>query len=396
MRRAGPPSELARLAAPILELADQSWQRMHWWIGLMAVLYALSGITIVRPDEAAVVLRWGRLVGATPALQEHGPGLLFALPRPIDEVVRVQVNHVWDLPIDALAASGEAGNTLDPITQGYAVTGDKNIVHVRMVAHYRVREPAEWAFYGPKAEDVLRVEVSAAMVRSLGEMGIDRVLSDGRKDLVAAATRRAQAGLDQARSGLELTSLELVALTPPKALLADFNAVQSAFIGSETAIKNARAFAANAIPQAQGAADSAVQSARTDAASELAAARGEAGAFRALEGEYKADPAVVRERLYRDAVDQAIAAAEDVRWIPPPLDGGYHGMRLTVPPGVAGSRPLSPESGPAPETGAEPAADGGDSGAAPEGPADATPADLTPDNEPANQPPGAGQDQDQD
>ena len=40
------------------------------------VLYLLSGITIVKSDEVAVILRWGRLVGATPALQQHGPGLL--------------------------------------------------------------------------------------------------------------------------------------------------------------------------------------------------------------------------------------------------------------------------------------------------------------------------------
>src|SRR5213075_2458449 len=36
-----------------------------------------------------------------------------------------------------------------------------------------VREAAEWAFYAPNAEDVLRVEVTAAMMRSLGEMGGD-------------------------------------------------------------------------------------------------------------------------------------------------------------------------------------------------------------------------------
>ena len=70
----------------------------------MAVLYALSGITIVKPDEVAVVLRWGRLVGDTPALQQHGPGLLFAFPRPMDEVVRVQVKHVWEVPVSYACA----------------------------------------------------------------------------------------------------------------------------------------------------------------------------------------------------------------------------------------------------------------------------------------------------
>ncbi len=70
---------------------------MHWWVATMTLLYVASGITIVKPDEVAVILRWGRLVGATPAFQEHGPGLLFALPRPVDRVVRVPVKHVWEV-----------------------------------------------------------------------------------------------------------------------------------------------------------------------------------------------------------------------------------------------------------------------------------------------------------
>ena len=171
----------------------------------MAVLYAVSGITVVKPDEVAVVLRWGRLVGDTPALQQHGPGLLFAFPRPVDRVVRVPVKHVWEIGVNTLAVVGRnnaeeddvtSNVTLDPLTQGYALTGDQNIVRVAMAVRYRVRDPAEWAFYGPPSEDILRVEVTAAMVRSLGEMGVDRVLADGRKSLIATATRRAQAGLD--------------------------------------------------------------------------------------------------------------------------------------------------------------------------------------------------------
>ena len=338
MRRQRPSSEVARLAQPVLGLLDGAWQRMHWWVAAMACLYLLSGITIVRSDEAAVVLRWGRLVGETPALQEHGPGLLFSFPRPVDQVVRVKVKHVWDVPVNTLAsADGGAGyDTLDPVTQGYAVTGNQNIVHVNMVAHYRVREPAEWAFYGLKAEDALRVEISAAMIRSLGEMDIDRVLSDGRKELIATATHRAQEGLDAAHSGLELTSLELIKLAPPQALAGDFNAVQSAFIGAETSIKNARTYSENAIPKAQADADTEVQDARSAAASDLATARGEAGAFLALEREYKADPAVVGERLYRDGVDRAIAGAGRIQWVPPPVGGNYHGMRISIAPEDAG------------------------------------------------------------
>ncbi len=381
MRRLKAPSEISRLASPIAHLLDGAWQRMHWWIATMAVLYALSGISIVRPDEVAVILRWGHLVGATPALQEHGPGLLFAFPRPIDRVIRVQVKHVWEVPVTTLSAGDDAiafeGLTLDPIMQGYALTGDQNIVHVDMVARYRVREPAEWAFYGPKADDVLRVEVTAAMVRSLGEMGVDRVLSDGRKDLVDTAMRRAQTGLDAVHSGLELTSLELARLSPPLVLARDFDAVQSAYIGAETSKKEAQAFAESAIPQAQADTDSKLQSARAAAASDLAVAHGDAQAFGALDREYRANAVVVRERLYRDSVERAIASAGNVRWVPPPFGGTYRGLHITVNAGNAGPNPrsnaaasppvvppapsTSPRStGPVPPAGGQGAAGGGD------------------------------------
>jgi membrane protease subunit HflK len=173
------------------------------------------------------------------------------------------------------------------------------------------------------------------MVRSLGEMGVDRVLSDGRKSLVATATRRAQAGLDASRSGLELTSLELTKLAPPRALAPEFDAVQSAFIGAETRRKEAQAFAETALPQAQAAADAQIQQAHAASSAELAQATGEGAAFLALDRQYRANPSVVRERLYRDAVERAIGQAGNVRWVPPPVGGSYHGFRITIGPSRA-------------------------------------------------------------
>jgi len=346
MRSVGAPSQLGRLIAPLVRALDALWQRMHWWVIAMAVLYAVSGVTIVRPDEVAVILRWGRLVGATAALQEHPPGLLFAFPRPIDRVVRVPVKHVYEVAISTLAPSADGAlytSTLDPVTEGYALTGDRNIVHATVVARYRIRDAAEWAFNGPKADDVLRVEVTAAMVRTLGELEVDRVLADGRNDLIAAATRRAQAGLDACHSGLELASLELTRLSPPGALATDFAAVQSAFIGAETQRKDAQAYAERALPEAQAESDVGLQAARGDADVDRGQARGDAAAFLGLAREYRRSPAVVRERLYRDAVERALGVAGSLRWVPPPVGGRYTGLRITVPSGRVSSAPSADE-----------------------------------------------------
>ncbi|MFI5316052.1 MAG: protease modulator HflK [Myxococcota bacterium] len=325
---------------------------MHWWLALLAALYAGSGIIVVRPDEVAVVLRWGRLVGDAAGTRVHGPGLLFALPRPVDQVVRVKTKYVSQLPIESLAESpGHPGygDTLDPLFVGYALTGDQNVVHVAMKASYRVSDPADWAFYGPRSEEILRVEVAAAMVRSLGEMGVDHALSDGRKLLVAAATRRAQAGLDAAHSGLSLVSLELIGLRPPAALASDFDAVQSAYIESETKKKDAQAFAQDVVPRAHATADAAVQAARADAAAARALADGQAAAFPALHREYANNPAVVRERLYRDAVERALGHAQAVHWIPPQSSANGQHMRVVLAPDAAGARRLTPPPPPAGE-----------------------------------------------
>jgi modulator of FtsH protease HflK len=362
MRRRAAPSEWARLIEPFLATLDAAWQRMHWWVLMMGVLYLISGISVVRSDEVAMVERWGRLLGSTPAEQIHGPGLLLAFPPPIDRVVRVSTQSVREVVVATLASDMGAkgpsqlaqepdrdtigktmgaksprqaptytGETLDPLTVGYALTGDQNIVHLTMAARYRVRDPVEWAFRGPDSETILRAEVTAAMVRSLGEMGVDQVLAEGRKDLIGRATRRAQEGLDVAHSGLELVSLELISLSPPAALTAHFQSVHGADISAETQRQTAHALAQKVVPEAQASANQSVQAARAEAATELAQAEGAAKSFLALQREYRSDPGVVRERLYRDSLEKALGATALTRWIPPPVAGSEH-LRLEIGP----------------------------------------------------------------
>lgn len=358
MSRKAPPSEIRRLALPVARLIDGAWQRMHWWIVAMAVLYALSGITRVRPDEVAIVLRWGRLVGDTPALQQHGPGLMFAFPRPIDEVVRVKTKSVQEVIVVTLAPLGISdpdetpsnyGITIDPLMEGYALSGDDNVIQLSAIARYRVRDPVDWQFYAPKSDDILKSEITQALTRTIGEMPVDYLLAEGRKDLVATVTRRAQEGLDAVRAGLELTGIELTSLGPPPTLQPEFSSVQTAFIGAETQKKDALAFAAAAAPQASAEVDVKLQGARAQADSALALARGEATAFRILEREYRASPAVVHERLYRDGIERALGQT-NVRWLPPPPAGGrYNGLRVTIPGPNSSSGTPPPVSAPAPE-----------------------------------------------
>jgi membrane protease subunit HflK len=115
--------------------------------------------------------------------------------------------------------------------------------------------------------------------------------------------------------------------------------VQSAFIGAETSRKEAQAYAETVVPLARAQADATVQAARGEAEANRAAAAGDAAAFLALSREYRANPQVVRERLYRDAVERAVADAGRVRWVPPPNGARYSGFRITLPSGTTATSP---------------------------------------------------------
>ncbi len=114
----------------------------RWVIALMLVLFFCSGITQVTSEGVGLQLRFGRLIGAP-----HEPGLVLALPFPIDQVIdvptkqegEVEIKEVWK-QVSTMAAQDE----IDPTLEGYCLTGDQNILQTRLVAKYRITDPVRF------------------------------------------------------------------------------------------------------------------------------------------------------------------------------------------------------------------------------------------------------------
>src|SRR4051794_19378950 len=98
-------------------------------IGLLA--YLATGVAQVRPDERAVVRRFGTVVA------RPGPGLWVGLPWGMDRVDRVQVRTVRQLTVGFDDSAIEESLTT---SAGQVLTGDQNLVNVRLVAEYAVSE----------------------------------------------------------------------------------------------------------------------------------------------------------------------------------------------------------------------------------------------------------------
>jgi membrane protease subunit HflK len=318
----------ASKTGPLLESLTTVFRLLKWAAALAALAILLSGITVVKPDEVALRLRFGKLTGQTRAEQVHGPGLLVALPYLVDDVVRVPVKRVHELRIDALAGGpGASRDRLDITSAGYALTADHNIVQPAGVLKYQIADPVAWALRIVAPEAVVRDAVVSALTQTLGEMTIDTVLVGGQKQLAAQAVGRAQARLDAEGPWVRLLALEFTALRPPLQVAGDLDAVQSAFVERKTRVDEARSYREQALPQAAADAQSRVRQAEADEAARLAQARGAAAAFVAIREEYRRNPAVVRQRLYREAMERALSTVGGRILVPPGADTG----RILIP-----------------------------------------------------------------
>ena len=199
--------------------------------GLLAVLLvAVSGVTVIKPDEVALRLRFGRLTGQTAADQVHPPGLLISFPYLVDEIVRVPgPKRVLELRVDALKAkSALAFDGVDITRDGYAITGDNNLVQPEVLVKYQIVDPVRWALRANDPETVVHDAVVSALTRSITEIGVDEVLTSGKRALTQIAKRRAQARLDESGTWVRLTAIEFSSLQPPAQVARFFDDVQKA------------------------------------------------------------------------------------------------------------------------------------------------------------------------
>ena len=143
----------------------------------VAVVFFLTGLYRVRQYEEAIVLRFGRIVTYTDdqgqRTARRGPGLHFAWPFLIDEILRFPVESVLEERIDAFWYKEREGDApgsrvppgIKPGDEGFTLTGDANILHSKWIVHYRVTDPVKFCegLADPSAKRIVAVgDCSAA------------------------------------------------------------------------------------------------------------------------------------------------------------------------------------------------------------------------------------------
>ncbi len=312
-------------SAPVLSSFEGKLKYLSWMFPVLLVVYVLSGVIVVGSDEVAVVLRLGKLSGGSAASAQKYPGMHYTLPRPFDEVVRVKVKKVYEIEISDLHSRGRRSPwpspTIDPTEEGYVLTGDRNVVQVDMMARFMIAEPVAFALNQADPEAVLKSAIMAATVRTMGEVEVDSVLSEGRAAFIVKVVQRAQQRLDRSKTGIDLVSIEVTDLAPPEQVKEDFDQVQAAFIDMQTQVTEARKERELEVPRAQADREQRLREADVYAAELLGLARGEAAMWSDLYEQYRQNRQVVRDRLYHENMEVSLSGASRLRFIPPPENG---------------------------------------------------------------------------
>ena len=268
-------------------------------IGLIAIIIVLiwagSGFYIVDASQRGVVLRFGKLIEIT----ESGPR--WHLPFPIEAVQIVNLSQVRTVEV------GYRENVKNKVVkESLMLTDDENIIDIQFAVQYFLSDPAAYLFNNRMPEENVRQAAETAIREVVGKSKMDFVLYEGREQVAASATKLIQEILDRYKSGILISKLTMQNAQPPEQVQAAFDDAVKAGQDRERQKNEGQAYANDVIPRASGAAARLIQESQGYKQSVIANAEGDVSRFRQVLVEYEKAPAVTRERMYLDMMQQVM------------------------------------------------------------------------------------------
>ena len=258
-------------------------------IVVIAVIWLATGFYKIEEAERGIIMQFGRYHDTTLS------GLHWHIPRPIQKVVKVDVSNVSTLSVNATM-----------------LTQDENIVDVEASVQYRIGNPTDYLFKVSNPEKTLVEASESALRESIGKSKMDFIITEGRAHIATDVQTLTQEILDQYKTGLLITKVNIRQAKPPEAVKEAFDDVNKAR-EDEVRFKNeADAYRNEVIPRARGASARIREEADGYKQEVVARAEGEADRFTKLLKEYKRAPGVTRDRLYIDAVESVLGNSSKI------------------------------------------------------------------------------------
>ena len=291
---------MAEQAIPEIEAPPAGFRRTRRHIAMALVaLWLLSGVYLVAPDQQAVETRFGKVV--SPRVL---PGIHYALPWPIESVIKLKVQQQQRLVVGGDPPDSVLGRT-QPLASQF-LTGDKNIINMRVVVQYYVGVPADYLF---RHQDVARsvgAAVEAELARRIAHRSVDAVLTTEKVAIQDEVLAAAQKRVNEYDAGVILSTVNIETVGPPPEAADSFRDVASAKADSARIVNEAQGYSNDVIPKARGEAQQMLEVAEGYKQKKINEAAGDVARFNQLNAEYTKAAQVTGERLYVEAMEQIL------------------------------------------------------------------------------------------
>lgn len=274
-------------------------------VAVALFIWLVTGFYVVNQGERGVVLHFGKKAEITDA------GLRWHLPFPIEKVEKVNVEKVSTIEIGYRSNRSGGGKSKVP-KEALMLTQDENIIDIEFAVQYKIKDAADYLFNVRDPETTIVQATESAVREVVGKSTLDFALTEGRDQVARSSRELLQAILDKYTTGVHIVTIETQKAQPPEEVKPAFDDAVKAREDEQRLKNEAEAYANDVIPRARGAAARYLQESEGYKASVIARAEGDARRFTQIANEYVKAPAVTRERLYIEMMEQVLSSTTKI------------------------------------------------------------------------------------
>lgn len=258
-------------------------------LGVVVAVWLASGCYLVGPAEKAVITRFGQFERVA------GEGPNYHLPWPVEwrQIVNTQ-------------------EVLSIADRSRMLTQDAALVDINIAVQYRRADPRAFVFNIVDPQATLSEASESAIREVIGQTRLDLVLEQGRQEIALKTRTLIQHTLDGYHAGIDVIGVNLQDVAVPEQVAPAQKDVIKAREDKDRLRVEAETYRNDILPKARGTAERQILDAEAYRQQRVAQAEGEGARFAQLAQAYEKAPAVTRQRLYLETMEDVYGHAGKV------------------------------------------------------------------------------------
>ncbi|HSW05769.1 FtsH protease activity modulator HflK [Aquabacterium sp.] len=268
---------------------------------VVLVIWAGSGFFIVQEGQQSIITTFGRYSSTVDA------GFQWRFPYPFQAHDTVAVTQLRSTEVGRSSVGQVTG-----LRDSSMLTQDENIIDIRFTVQYRLKDAKSYLFENRDPDKAVEQASESAVREIVGRSKVDSVLYEQRDAIAADLVKSIQNQLDRLKAGVLIVNVNVQNVQVPEQVTAAFNDAVKAGADRDRFKNEGQAYASDVIPKARGAAARLREEAEGYRQRVIAQADGDAQRFRSVLAEYQKAPAVTRDRMYIDTMQQVYSNVSKV------------------------------------------------------------------------------------